>query len=825
MCYLKSHTASYIAFLDTSHDLKLGLLLSIIMMSLFTSVANGQETNEFGYRLLPNKIVEHTDGILEVYMIKDGIVTPAKIANSIVTSSDSSIIKILEIENEQDDFITKVKIMALNMGTTNIALAAPGFSSQEFPITVYDDTHNPSKLLIKTNPNIFSVNGPKAGYVSVELADGNGIPTPASEDTIVTLTTSKNDIIDLKNNELVITKGEYFAVGEFKVNNSGEALIYASSQNMETVNSVVTTNEVAQPLTVHLYVYPNIINSFSASYAYAIVQLQDLDGNPIKAGENIPVSLKITRSEQDDQINTSENRYVDVVSDGSLEIKKDSYWGYTPLSTRAGLEDLYNISISAKNYLVSSPVQLNTTNIDFMDEKSAKLDVLPIQATGKEELVGIVHLEDENGNPVAANKNLKIQIDSSDETLLSINDIRIGKGFGVSPIFGKTGYVKSDDLPLNIISENGQAGTVKISGPEKESLKLVAEPIISKVLSNTNFPIIVYLTDENGAISYFPEEMGLSVFPNEFVKVETKIIHEGQSPILLDAMAAKEGSTTLSFDTGNFESNAKIDILSSEPESVLLDSPNTLFINLKNTFSVQLLDKQQSPIFANKDMEIKLVSNDPSIVDTVENIIIKKGDYYALFDVKANKIGETELAALLSELPLSKVDIKADAISPNMYLSSVDNVNPDTPFDVTLTAQYLNSPLKKMSVVWDVNGATIQKMDSATDETGKATISLLAQDQNKVYVDAKVSDKVFQVITVKKQINVNQPLSSSPVSTHDANSMILFGMNPIFIVIPVVAVVGIVLKKKNMLDGITEKLSFTERILEVKERIVQLRSR
>jgi hypothetical protein len=806
---LKSHTASNMAFLNTNRDLKLVFFLSMLIMSAVPVTAYGQTSSEFGYRLIPSKIVENTEGILQVY-VKGGMAVPKQINNLIVTTSDSSVVQILGVEQNENGYATSVRIKGAGSGTTNIALAAPGFLSHEFPITVYSNKHNPTQLLIKITPNTFSPNGPTKGYVSVELTDEDGFPTKATADTPITLTTSITDIVNLKNKELVISKGEYFTFTEFEVNKPGNTLIYVSSPNMQTVSSKVTLGEAAQP-TVQLYVYPSKINSFSSSYAYAIVQLVDSTGNPVKATEDISLSSQVTDPNLQ-SVNTS-GEASGVTSNEVLEIKKGSYWGYAKIVTRAGLEGTYDIRISAKDYLVSESSTLQIVNLELLDDKTPKLDILPVLATGEKELIGVIHLEDDTGNPVSANKNLQIKIDSSDENSLSVNDVKIDKGLGVSLVFADVGYVPPSSLTLRVVTETDVSVVPTITGSIGT---LVAESLIPKILSNTNFPLILYMSSSDGS-SYFPEDLELSISPNEFIKIEPKMIKKGQSVLLLDTESVKSGSTTVSLQAGNLLGSTTIENLSSKPATVQLDHPEKILSGLNNTFSIQMLDSQSFPVFADHDIEIQLVANDPSVVSMPEHITIKKGEYYTLFDVEAKKTGKIELAVLTSEIQLSKFDISIESLTPVITMSPPDYVNPNTDFDIAVSAKYLDSSLSGLNVEWTVQGAAIQKMDSITNENGMATISLLSQDPAKVDIQASVSGGMFGTTIVNKQVNVNQPLqsASSPSGTFD-----IAGINSLLIIIP--AAIGaaiIILKKKGMLEGITEKLNLGEKISEIKERL------
>lgn len=303
-----------------------------------------------------------------------------------------------------------------------------------------------------------------------------------------------------------------------------------------------------------------------------------------------------------------------------------------------------------------------------------------------------------------------------------------------------------------------------------------------------------------------------------------KQLKKGQSIVLLDSKSLKDGLTTLDIEAGDFTTTAEIDTLSSKPEMIHLGYPETILTNLMNVFVVQVLDAQEQPVFANQDIEVKFASNDNSIISMPQSVVIKKGDYYTLFDVGAKAVGTTELAVLASDLPLTKFELTTDSIIPQLSIVSQDYVNPNTVFDLSLNAQHLNSPLSGMNVEWSVQGAEIQQMDSLTNENGIARISLLAQDPYKINVQASVSGGMFPTSTVSKEVTINLPIESG------TTSMPVFGLggiNAIFLIIPVAAAVGciVVLKKKNMLNGLTEKISVLEKINDVKERISHLREK
>jgi hypothetical protein len=804
------------------------LAISIMSIIMFSTYAHGQTPNELECRLVPNKILQNSDGMLQVYAKGDAV--PTNIENLVATSSDSSIIQILGVEQDKNNFITDIKIKTGSAGTANIELAAPGFSSQEFPITVYNNDNMATKLLIKTTPSTFSTTGPKQGYVSIEFVNDANFPTRAISDTPITLSTSNSDVLTLNNNELIIKKGEYFTIGQFQIKKDGSAQISASSQSMQTVSSTVTVTTVGNQQTLQLFVYPTKINNYANSNAYAIVQLHDSSGNLVQATDDIPVSVQITDTSNTAIVNTSQQSPL-MSSDESLVIKKGSYWGYSKLTVNSGTNDTFSLGISAKGYSVSQPISLTPIPGQLYDTKFAKTDLLPILATGQDELVGVLHLEDNNGNPVIASSKFLTEIDSSNPTSLSIDNVQMDQGSDAALVFGKVGTTIPNPVTLNVITQNTQTLNPTITLPTQKSNTLVAESLIPQIISNDDYPTAVYMLDSNNALTTFPKDLNAFITPNDYVQIESKLLSKDQSITLLNSKPLKEGTTTVSLIAGDYKSDIQINNLSSKPSSVFVDYPSSLVSNLGNTFSIQLLNSQQLPVFADHDMNLKLVSSDPLILNVPSSVTIKNGNYYSLFDVKTMNVGTTELSVLSNELPLAKYDISITSLTPEISISSNDHIDRNAVLNAAVTAQYHGAQLEDMKVDWHVKGAAIQKMDSVTNKDGVANISVLVQDPTTVDISASVSGGIYGSTTVDKSIGVNPPLDDTVSTTTGNTKSIPFnilGLNPLFVIIPVVAAAGggiLVLKKKNMLEGITEKISVMEKISEIKDRISQMREK
>ena len=809
-------------------DNKLRYILAVIVcLTIWVHYAYGQSDSELGVRLVPNKIMENTDGILQVYSNSDDIV---KIDKLIATSSDSSIIQILGIETEKGGFVTDVKIQAVGAGDATIALAAPGFHSMEYKVTVYKNTVTAANLLIKTTPTTFSSNGPKLGYVTVELANGDGFPTYANADIPITITSSDSGVASITTNQITIVKGSYFAIGQFETKQEGTAQISAASPSMQSISTPVTVQAQDSPQTIQAYVYPQTLSASSAANGYLVVQLHDSSGNPAKAKEDVPIQVQITNSSGVESINTSGQNTV-IQANGPLIVKKDSYWAAIPISVNAGLSGTYSVSISAKGFVVSAPTQItvSATNALF-DDKSARVDILPILATGELELIGVLHLQDSSGNPILAKENMVVHVDSSDQKALSVDNVKLDRGSQAALVFATVGTV-AKSVTLNVVTDSPQPISLSISSAAASTFSLVAEPLLPKVLTHTDFPLAEYMT-KSGALNVFASDVTPLISPKELIQTEQVTIPKYQSIALAKSSLLKEGTGTISITTQDYSTSIPIEGLSAKPQALEMDYPQKILANMEDTFSIELLDSQKLPFTTLGDMDVKIVSSDPSVMVTPDTVTVKGGTYYSTFVVQPKNAGTTELSVLDNELPLAKYTVSVVSLSPAISIVSNDYTNPNTILEATAAVHYHDKPLSGVSVEWNVSGAQIQSKETITDENGNAKISLIAQDPTKITIQVTAQGGIYGMASASKDVSVNQPLASSSggatgTQPGAGSQLNVLGINPLFIIIPVAAGAGgfFFLKKKNMLEGISEKVNFAERFSEIKERIPGLKER
>jgi len=523
--------------------MKLAVLLVILAVGMIPISAYA-ESNVFGYKVLPEKLLEYTDATLQIFVESDGLMIPREIVGLKTTTSDSSIIKITGIELG-NHFITNIKIQALKPGEAKIALAAPGFNSKEIELKVYDNNNFPTQIQMKVTPDTFPVDGPKHGYIGIELLTTSGLPTKAESDTLIKFSTPNNDIIELEKNEVLIKKGEYFALNEFKVLRTGDPIIFAETEGMRKISTFIEILDAAEPYKIQVYAFPSSFTSYSGGNGYLIVQLQDNDGIPVIANRDAHVS--ITTTNPDAEKNVSDDFLEIFYESNRLTIKEGTYWTYTSFTPRPDLGDFtddefqeYTISASAEDYIATS------TEITVLHKRIGDNEIgnikggilhgegpgvfhdVPFLTTGKKELIGVVILEAEidfidklvtftigaNGTivqdreldvgilPVLTTRDLEMSVgSSSSKTVNFINPI-IPEGKSAALVFGNTGTVAPKDCSIEFyLTDNDGVSTIigNPYGPVQNTLSLKVEPLIPEILAGADFPILGYLIEGDGS--------------------------------------------------------------------------------------------------------------------------------------------------------------------------------------------------------------------------------------------------------------------------------------------------------------------------------------
>jgi len=805
-------------------------------MSILTpSLAYAAVTDtEFGTRFIPSMIVQDREGMMQVFTTQGGTLLPEKIDGLTVTSLDSSILRILTVKNSESGFTTEITLKGIKAGDTKLFLAAPGFTSLELPVTVYGNVLTQEQLLIKVVPDTFSSDGPFRGLVSVQLTDGDSFPVRASEDVNVLLSVANSKILEIFQKNIVIKKGEYFTGTHFTIRDSGstgKTTIYATGQGMEAKSYDITVDKQEEDLEIKLYLLQERINTFTqgGSVGHIIVLLQkdsdsntrtssnSNDGEPVVADKDITVKYKVTND-----IFTNGNISPNAIlgeSVGTMTIKKGSYWAHDTFTLLGGQSGEYLVTITS-----GDPLTLDTLTVEatFYDQnvpnapsndgdRFVKFEGLPIFTTGNKELIGILHLEDETGFPINADKNLEITIDSSDNKFLSIDPVFLQLGSSTALVFAQVGHsipdgIESDEFEINPVveveDESATTTEVEIFGPDEESHKLVAEPLIEKILANSEFPIVVYLTDKK-EVTKFSKNSNLFVSPSEIFDIETKPVVSGEDLIMIDAFATDQGSETLVFSV-NYLEDAKVTLesLLLKPANIVIEHSDTIFTGTNDVFSIQLLNSQGLPVFATEDVEINFVVNDESLLQIPATATIKKGDYFTLFDAGPKAAGTTVITALSEGFPISSTTVQLKSLTPILELDTPKLVENGEVFTAKIAAKQDQIPLPGMKVKWQVEGGILQMADKKTGSTGEAVASIMSTSDKQIKIHASVSGSYYSPSEISNTVRVNATSEFLAFAEEETEftKLEIGGIDPVIIIVPIMIVLmGYLLMKKGVI--------------------------
>lgn len=771
-------------------------ILLILVLGSSIHFANAQvETLEFGMRLVPTKIIEATESKIEIFTIKNGKIFPQPIDDFAIISQNPDMLEIIG-KDSLNGFNMSVLIDPKKPGNAKISLAANGYKSTEFTIPIHQNNRNEKNIILKAIPDSFTINGPKTGFLSVELLDEDGNPIVAKEDIDVKFSTSNNNSIKLNQNEFTIKKGSYYKVQKFEIKSFDNPItVFAKTQNMPVAEKKIDVIEPNKPYTLQLYISPEKSTSESIGSSYAIVQLQDDDEEPVLATRNIPISIKVESPFDDGLVLTERGRIPQITFENDLMIREGTYWDSVKIITNAGVEGTYDIGISAKGYDVSASQTLELVKIIDVEEPNIAYNPLPVLMVGGEQLVGIVHLQDDADTVMISDNDLNFRVLSSEEEFVPKQN-HIKKLETAAQVIAKLGYTKPEFLTIHENFQNNVLTEPELFGPTENSLQLRSEPLIDKIKVNTVFPVVNYVADNDGSAWYFPEDDELFLSPSEIVTGPTQRIHAGSPSSVMELFAHEEGSETLLVQTGKMTAQMEINTHNILSSKLNLDVPERIFEGVTSEVIFQMIDSQGDPIFANTDVVIDVISNNKSILEFEEQIMIKRGDSFTIVEIIPTDVGSVELALLSTGFPLTTEVITIDNLKPQVKFQGDTIVDANSIIDSGILVTFDGLPMGNIPVSWDVIDGTIQAEDSVTGNDGTAKI-IIQSGINNIKVSAKVTSDFLPPSSALQTIRVN---STGIIEPEPEYSFELLGKDAFILLVPAITVViGVFLQKKNLI--------------------------
>ncbi len=752
-----------------------------------------ENEHELEYNILPKKIHENDVVLLEVYNTVRGQILLDKIRDLKVESLDKSIIEVIDLE-ETHDYKTLVKLKAKNEGEAILYIFAEGSQSLEFLVTVYGN-NLPKYISLDIFPNILDVKENNQGILSVLLTNEQGISTRADKDYLIKLSTSKSGIVSLSNSNIIISKGDFGAKQTFTVIKSGIVSITAKTDDLESSELLIVEEKPER--TIEISIIPKNISSSHTSNGHLIAQL--FSGDKLtKAIEDVTVYYKIS-SRNSTVVNTSlEDNAINPT--GYFQIKKGQTGGHIQFSIQKGVADSYTITATSKDPLIIKEKTFDTIDVELYGDNEIKFSPLSVLADGNRQLLGIIYLEDENGHPVIANRNIVVPFIASDESV-SVETSIIKNGFESALVYGNMGYFVPSDTNIAPQTQNSELVELDVHGFDIESVSMKTHLSTDTILNGEQHWIIVYMESSDGNLFKIPENQQIKISDSKIFQIDKDKIETYPYFVLIPITAMDTGFEDLVLSNGEFETNVFLSSVSSKPDSLDLGYSDKLFKGIKDSFVIQILNSQGLPVEINEDIEVKIFSSDPGVIDFPKNVIISQKSSFVKLEIIPTTSGTTEISLVSEGLPIITEEIIVEETTPTIQITSNDIVNEGESFIVSILAKQNGVPLQNVVVTWKFEGGISTIAEEKTGPTGEAVASIITTSDDSVKILVSINNGPIQSAFASKIVRVNATTLEIFDESESQNSFKkpdMGGFDPVLILVP--ALIGgmiLYMKKKK----------------------------
>ncbi|MEM4275290.1 MAG: hypothetical protein QXK74_04955 [Candidatus Nitrosocaldaceae archaeon] len=702
------------------------VILGIMIASILTLQVNGEE--ELYITTMPSTLISNSDAVLIIEYNN----MPFAPEIEEIFSSNKEVIRIREdtIRNVSNKILADLHI--LSSGNATITVIPKTGSPISKTLQVYESLDIPTKLDMKILPSSLSYIGPKEGYISLQLLNQKGIPIKADKDYIIRLSSSNPNIVSI--DDAILKKGEYFTIKHFTINNYGEVIIKAMYNEL-TAESSITINGYSD-LNLKLDVVPNIAPAVSGQTIYAFVQLQDSDGKPIYASNDMYIELESLNNK---------------ILKSPLFIKKGESFGVTKLTINSdeACDDCIEI------YAVYDRMISNTVNIelreairdDIMNISKISTPVffapdIHIIADGKEKVIGVVQLmrsEGEftldNAKPVIPQHDISINISSK---MIDIKDLVIEKPHSSSLISANTGYL-AGSTSIEIFGSEVDSYESEISLYGHENVSMVTESLVNNVVVGMNFPYAIYFKDNNGIASYAPNNLNVLTSSTNNLAVESSSIRRGDAIILLDVLALDKGDATIKFETvkSNYKASSTMKILEEDEPTLKIIMDEVMINSTKGLASVELIDSKGYPVNSINDIKIRIYTSN-KILNLPNIVTIPQDKHYTIFPIETyNETGKSDIIFFVDGLePINKsVEVIDDSI--DLFLTN-NNAILNEYLIITLNMSYKGYPINNAEVRWNnTKGLPIEYDILTYNGTAKAKYLITEEGEHKFVANVK----------------------------------------------------------------------------------------
>jgi len=511
----------------------------------------------------------------------------------------------------------------------------------------------------------------KAYPLVVQVVNKGGQPRFLSKDVIITLSSS-DPTVGYTEPSILLKAGESSTVTTFKSTFIvGSTNLTASASGLTSCTIVVKTVGISgAPTKLVGYILPSKVLAKNGTRALIVVELQDANGFPAHAPEDLTVFL------------SSSVTSVGIV-DPLITIRKNSTFAvayFYPTNQPSHTE----VTVSASGFKSTT---IKITTISYNPNKLALYvlpEILPKQSKGSV----IVQIQDSKGRPIVATADIKVTLASSNTSIAAFNTniliINKGESYGRAEL--TTGNFSASTAVYAAAhgyeSANATVSVSETLDAKGGALKLFAVPTILADGQMHSVLAVVMLDDNSTSLVRPPNPIRIYFSSsNTRVGEVTELVFSSKEYAYANFRSLTIGDTTITALADDFNAS-KITVSVVEQPKLNLSlciCPPIIPVNspYEPIIVVQAQNEYGEPILASADVEVHLYLSNTKVGRVEGSVYINQSEYYGLSSYHiSSELGNATITATASNFASATANIAifragASKISLNIEPSTV----------------------------------------------------------------------------------------------------------------------------------------------------------
>lgn len=540
-------------------------------------------------------------------------------------------------------------------------------------------------------------------------------------------------------------------------------LLFSSFLHVCIASNTDGSREFGEKGRLAVYISPPTLLADGKEYPCVYVQIQDLEGKPLKAALDVEVIL------------TSSNLDVGMVKSRLVIPAGESF--STASFTTTLTPGTTIITASAPGFITGTATLTTVTpyveaSPPFKLELYVAPEIMPANTSVEGRIC--VQLLDSNDTPLPAFSDIDVVLTSSNSTVLTALPpvkIRKGSNYSVVPfkVGGQTGKVTVTALAQNFLPDSVTV-TVRASAAKPKRLALKLGPTILPSDNSTHEIITVQLLDGDGKPA--PAQKTMQIFlASSNLEVgrvqEVLTLNKGEFYSLAwFKTGTKTGETVIAAYAQGLEGAAatvkvkeavsanshpsKLSIYVSPP-AILADGEP------KNVVVVQTQTKDGFPAAPLDDLAVYLTSSSPGIGAIPLEVTVRSGATYVVAPFTPTLIpGATTITALAQGFEPATANLTTVILPLDLTVEAPTHVRINQTFALKARVTSEGVPIQDVKLNWIVEGGIILVEENFTDRNGEARLTV-KQTSKTLTITAEALKPGYEKATASKSVEAPPP--------------------------------------------------------------------